>query len=73
MTEAEAHVLLRDWPGVGGLETWIAGRRWKLEPGGWSVIGELEGWHFWIKVIPGGLEISADVPGGEAAIWTVPG
>jgi hypothetical protein len=44
MTEAEAHVLLHNWPGVGGLEAWIAGRRWKAVPGGWVVIDELEGW-----------------------------
>jgi hypothetical protein len=43
MTEADARVLLRDWPGVGGLEAWIAGRRWKTAPGGWIVIGELQG------------------------------
>jgi hypothetical protein len=29
MTEADARDLLRDWPGVGGLEAWIAGRRWR--------------------------------------------
>jgi hypothetical protein len=29
MTEADARALLRDWPGVGGLEAWIAGRRWQ--------------------------------------------
>ena len=41
MTEAEARILLRDWPGVGGLEAWIASRRWKTGPGGWAVTGEL--------------------------------
>jgi hypothetical protein len=29
MTEAEARDLLRDWSGVGGLEAWIAERRWR--------------------------------------------
>jgi hypothetical protein len=43
MTEADARVLLRDWPGVGGLETWIAGQRWRAVPGGWIVTGELQG------------------------------
>jgi hypothetical protein len=28
MTEADARVLLNNWPGGGGLEAWIAGRRW---------------------------------------------
>jgi hypothetical protein len=37
LTEAEARVLLRDWPGVGGLEAWLAGRRWRAVPGGWIV------------------------------------
>lgn len=32
----------RDWPGVGGLEAWIAGRRWKTVPGGWIITGEPE-------------------------------
>jgi hypothetical protein len=42
-TEAEARQLLRDWPGVGGMEAWIAGRRWKAAPGSWTVTGELQG------------------------------
>jgi hypothetical protein len=75
MTEADARVLLRDWPGVGGLEAWIAGRRWKPAPGGWIVTGELQGWQFRIDVIPaGGLRVSASAPGGgDPAVWVVMG
>src|SRR4051812_23560288 len=51
MTEADARVLLHNWPSVGGLEAWIAGRRWKAVPGGWTVSGELEGWQFRVGVI----------------------
>jgi hypothetical protein len=58
VTEADARVLLHDWPGLGGLEAWIAGRRWKATPGGWVVTGELQGWQFRLDVIPAGLRIS---------------
>jgi hypothetical protein len=34
MTETEARQLLRDCGGFGGLEAWIAGRRWRTAPGG---------------------------------------
>jgi hypothetical protein len=34
MIEADARVLLRDCGGFGGLEAWIAGRRWKTVAGG---------------------------------------
>jgi hypothetical protein len=37
MTEADARVMLRDCGGFGGLEAWIAGRRWRAVPGGWNV------------------------------------
>jgi hypothetical protein len=74
MTEADARVLLHNWPGVGGLEAWIAGRRWKAVPGGWTVAGEFDGWHFRIDVIPGGLRLTACAPeGGEPAVWIVTG
>jgi hypothetical protein len=59
MTEAEARALLRDCGGFGGLEAWIAGRRWKVAPGGWAVTDELQGWQFRLAVIPAGLRISA--------------
>jgi hypothetical protein len=74
MTEAEARVLLRDWPSVGGLEAWIAGRWWKSAPGGWIVTGELQDWQSRLDVIPAGLRISASAPGGgDPAEWVVPG
>jgi hypothetical protein len=73
MTEADARALLRDWPGVGGVDAWIAGRRWKAVPSGWTVSGELQGWQFRLDVIPaGGLRISASAPGGgDPAVWVV--
>jgi hypothetical protein len=72
MTEADARVLLRDCGGFGGLEAWIAGRRWKTAPGGWTVTGELQGWQFRLDVIPAGLRISASAPGGgDPAVWVI--
>ena len=68
MTEAKARQLLRDCGGFGGLEAWIAGRRWNTAPGGWTVPGELQGWQFWLEVIPAGLRISASVPGGPSGL-----
>jgi hypothetical protein len=56
LTEAEARVLLRDCGGFGGLEAWIAGRRWKAAPGGWTVTGELQGWSFQLEPIAGGVD-----------------
>lgn len=74
MTEAEARALFRDWSGVGGLEAWIAGWRWKAAPGGWIVTGELEGWQFQVNVVAGGHQISASAPGGsDPAVWVVTG
>jgi hypothetical protein len=40
MTGADARVLLHNWPGVGGLEAWIAGRRWKAASGAFIGIKE---------------------------------
>jgi hypothetical protein len=71
MTEADARVLLRDCGGFGGLEAWIAGRRWKAAPGGWVVTGELQGWQFRLDVIPAGLRITASAPGGGPAVWVI--
>ena len=48
MTASEARDLLRQHNGWGGIEAWIAGRRWKAAPNGWSVEGELQGWQFQI-------------------------
>jgi hypothetical protein len=62
----------RDWPGVGGLEAWIAGRRWRAVPGGRLVTGELHGWQFRVDDVAGGLRVSANAPGGgDPAIWVV--
>ena len=72
MTEPEARALLAAFDGVGGLEAWIAGRRWKATPEGWTVTGELEGWRFGLAQVPGGLHVTATVPGGGApAVWVV--
>ena len=72
MTEADARALLRDCGGFGGLEAWIAGRRWRAVPGGWTVTGELQGWQFRVEVVTGNLQISAGVPGsGDPAVWVV--
>ena len=69
---AEARDLLRDCGGFGGLEAWVAGRRWKPAPGGWIVSGELQGWSFQLEVVPRGLRVSARAPdGGSPAVWTV--
>jgi hypothetical protein len=74
VTEAEARRLLRDWPGVGQVEAWIAERRWRAAPGGWTVNGELQGWHFRIEVIGEELRVSAHAPGGDTpAVWVVTG
>jgi hypothetical protein len=45
MTEADARVLLRDCSGFGGLEAWIASRRWKTAPSGWAVTGCSQALH----------------------------
>jgi hypothetical protein len=72
MTQAEARALSRDCGGFGGLETWIASRRWKAAPGGWTVTGELQGWSFRIGVVAAGLRVSARAPGGgDPAVWVV--
>ncbi len=74
MTEAEARDLLRDWPGVGGLEAWIAERRWQRVPDGWTVAGTLHGWRFRIEIVTGGLRLSATATDDHApAVWTVTG
>jgi hypothetical protein len=71
VTEAEARHLLRDCGGFGGLEAWIAERRWKVAPGGWAVTGELQGWTFKLEIVPGGLRVSASAAGGDPAVWIV--
>jgi hypothetical protein len=55
------------------LKAWIAGRRWKTAPGGWTVTGELQGWQFQLDFIPAS-RISASAPdGGDPAVWVVTG
>jgi hypothetical protein len=71
MTEDEARDLLQRWPGGGGLEDWIAERRWQATPDGWNVTGELQGRRFKIEVIAEGLRVSAYAAGGAPAVWTV--
>jgi hypothetical protein len=71
VTEAEARDLLRDCDGLGGIEAWMAGRRWQAVPGGWTVTGELQGWHFRIEVAGEELRVSASMPGALPAVWTV--
>jgi hypothetical protein len=56
----------------GGLEAWMAARRWKTAPSGWIVTGELQSWHFQIDIITAGLCISASAPGGgDPAVWVI--
>jgi hypothetical protein len=71
MTEAEARRLLRRCDDPGGLEVWIVGQPWEAVPGGWRVIPDLEGWRFRLETIPGGLRVSASMPGALPAVWTV--
>ena len=71
MTEPKARRLLRNWPGVGQFEGWLAEQDWQVVPGGWTVMGELPGWQFWIDVIAGGLRITASAPGSVPAVWVV--
>jgi hypothetical protein len=72
VTEAEARDLLRDWPGVGGVEAWIARRRWHVTPDGWTVDGMLQGWRFRVEVVASGLRLSARATDDQApAVWVV--
>ena len=73
MTEAEARDALRTFEGMGDVEPWIAGRPWQTVPGGWAVAGELQGWHFRLEIVPGGLRVSAAAgEEGKPAVWIVP-
>jgi hypothetical protein len=74
MTEAEARVLLRGWPGVG----WARGvdRRPTLEDGArrLGLHRRAAGRRFKIDVIASGLRITAGEPdGGDPAVWVVTG
>jgi hypothetical protein len=72
MTEADARVLLHDWPGVGGVDAWIAVRRWHATPDGWTVDGTLQGWRFEIEIVAEALRLTARATDDHApAVWTV--
>ncbi len=72
-TEAEARAALRAFVGAGNVEPWIAEQPWKAEAGGWSVLGELQGWRFRLEVMPGGVRVIAFMGGGrEPTLWSVP-
>jgi hypothetical protein len=71
MTEDEARDLLQRWPGGGGLEDWIAERRWQATPDGWNVTDELQGRRFKIEVIIEGPRVSAYAAGGTPDVWTI--
>ena len=73
MTEHQARAALGALDGIGGLEAWIAAQRWKAEPAGWSVLGELHGLRFHLEVMPGGVRVIASLGGGrEPKVWSVP-
>jgi hypothetical protein len=63
--------LLANFDGL-GLEAWMARRRWKAAPGGWTVAGELNGFFFGIEIVPAGLRITASMAGSRPAVWEVP-
>jgi hypothetical protein len=71
VTETEARDLLRRWPGGGGLEDWIADRRWQATSDGWNITGELQGRRFKIEVTAEGLRVSAYAAGEAPTVWTV--
>ncbi len=74
MTEAEARAARAAFDGLGGLERWIADQRpWQAIPAGWTVPGDLQGWHFRVEPAPGGVRVAASANGGELAVWFVPG
>ena len=72
MTEADARNLLRDWPDVGGVEAWIARRRWHTTPDGWTVDGMLQGWRFRVEIVASELRLSARATDDHApAVWRI--
>jgi hypothetical protein len=71
VTEAQARDQLRRCDGQGGIEAWIAGRRWKAEGQGWTVAGDLQRWRFRVEPVLGGVRISATMPGALPAVWVV--
>ena len=72
MTEADARALLRAWPGLRGIEAWIAGCRWYATAAGWTVDGTLQGWRFRVEGVTDGLRLSARATDDHApAVWQV--
>ena len=72
MIEADARRLLRNWPAIGQLETWITEQSWQATPDGWAVLGELQGRLVRLDIAPGGLRITASPPSPRAEeIWVV--
>ena len=72
MTEAEARAALRAFVGAGDVERWIADQRWEAIPGGWRERERLDGWHFRVEPVAGGLNVVMSARGGEPAGWFVP-
>jgi hypothetical protein len=72
MTKVEARTLLRQCDSVGRLEAWIADQPWEAVPGGWALVQDLQEWRFRVEPVPGGLRISAGMPGALPAVWTIP-
>jgi hypothetical protein len=73
MIEAEARAALRAFGSGSDVEPWIAAQPWKVESGGWSVLGELNGLRFHLEVMAGGVRVIASMGGGrEPKVWSVP-
>ncbi len=47
-------------------------QRWEAVPGGWRVRERLQGWHFRVEPVAGGLHVVMSARGGGPAVWTVP-
>ena len=71
MTEDQARAALRAFIAVGGLEAWIADQRWEAVPGGWRVRERLQGWHFRLEPLAGGLRVVMSARGSGPAEWFV--
>lgn len=65
MTEAETRTLLHDRAGSAGLERWIVEQPWQATSDGWTVPGELYGWHFRLTHTPDGVRITVTAPSGR--------
>ena len=67
--------MLRQCDGQGGVEAWIAERRWQAVPSGWSVKPELQGWRFRLEVGPRGCASPQTNRGrvGQQGGWCGPG